>query len=166
MNIPDWNTWFMQMVYLVASKSKDTSSKIGAVVVRDHRVLATGYNGMPVGVNDSEESRYLRPEKYFWFEHAERNTIFQAAKFGIPLAGAIMFTQGTPCADCARAIIQAGITEVIVHSEWESQARSYSKWSESADRSITMFAESGVKRTIFTATLGIKCLKDHQIISV
>ena len=56
--------WFMQGVYWVASKSKDPKTKIGALLVKDKRIISTGYNGIPIGVSDDDENRHQRPEKY------------------------------------------------------------------------------------------------------
>jgi len=80
MEIPEWNVWFMQGVYWVASKSKDPKTKIGALIVKDTRIISTGYNGIPIGVDDNVETRHQRPEKYKWYEHGERNAIYAAAR--------------------------------------------------------------------------------------
>ncbi len=58
---PDWNEWFLQGVYWVASKSKDPKTKIGALIVKDKRIISTGYNGIPIGVDDKNELRHERP---------------------------------------------------------------------------------------------------------
>jgi dCMP deaminase len=154
-----WDKYFMTMVYLVAMKSKDKSTKIGAVIVgEDHEILSTGYNGLPRGVNDHTcrsfqttpaadlVARHERPEKYFYYEHAERNAIFNAARTGIPLKGTTMYTQGIPCSDCGRAVIQAGIKLVIVHEGWEkaSGLSDNPKWTESAERTRIMCYEAKV----------------------
>jgi dCMP deaminase len=106
------------MVRLAASKSKDTSTKIGAVIVgKSHEVRSLGYNGMPRGADDNNPARHERPLKYRWFEHGERNAIYNAARVGIPTDGCTMYTNAPPCTDCARAIVQAGIAEVVVEHE-------------------------------------------------
>jgi dCMP deaminase len=98
----------------VGSWSKDKSSGVGCVVVgRRNTVLSIGFNGFPRGVDDSVPERHYRPIKYQWTEHAERNAIYNAAAIGIPVEGCRLFTQRYPCADCARAIVQAGLAEVI-----------------------------------------------------
>jgi len=98
---PDWNEWFLQGVYWVASKSKDPKTKIGALIVKDKRIISTGFNGIPIGVNDDDELRHQRPEKYKWYEHGERNAIYAAARYGINTDGAILYTNALPCADNA-----------------------------------------------------------------
>lgn len=96
--------------------SKDTSSKVGAVVVSEDvgATLSTGYNGLPIGVDDTKKERFDRPLKYEYFEHAEANAIHLAARNGVKLNGATMFITATPCAPCARAIIQAGIKKIVI----------------------------------------------------
>jgi len=111
----DWDHYFLEMVKLVASKSRDPSTKCGAVIVsQDHSVLSTGYNGFPRGVNYTEE-RLERPLKYEFIEHGERNAILNAARHGVALAGTKMYLNFRPecCTDCTKAVIQSGITEVI-----------------------------------------------------
>jgi dCMP deaminase len=145
MQIPEWDEYFMTMVYLVSMRSKDQSTHIGAVIVGpDREVRSTGYNSFPIGLNDTVQERQQRPEKYFWFEHAERSAILLAARTGISLAGCTMYTQGIPCADCARAVIQAGIKEVVLHKQWSFE-EGQQKWAESGQRSAQMFEECGIK---------------------
>ena len=135
LEIPSWDELFMRHAYLISSKSKDTSTKIGAIIVKDNRyIISEGFNGLPIGVNDNIEERYQRPFKYNLFEHAERNSIYQCARQGIITKGTVMFTQGIPCTDCARAVIQAGIKEVIVHKQWEDSSNylKQTKWLECA----------------------------------
>lgn len=146
----DWNQYFMSMSYFVAMKSKDPSTKIGAVVVGpDNEVRSTGYNGLPRGVNDNVPERDTRPTKYFYYEHAERNAILNAARMGISTDDCTMYTPGLPCADCCRAIIQSGIRKVVIDWRWDKEARmnteANQKWLESCSYSKNMFSESGVE---------------------
>lgn len=135
-----WDRYFMDLAKLAATRSKDQSTQLGAVIVGpDREIRSTGYNSFPRGINDSRPERQERPEKYFWFEHAERNAIYNAARVGIPLKGCRIYCAWPPCADCARAIIQAGIVEVVVETEFPA-----GRWSESMDRGETMLAEGGV----------------------
>lgn len=143
----NWDQYFMSMTYLVSMKSKDPSTRIGAVIVGpDHEIRSTGYNGLPRGLDDDQPQRSERPEKLFWYEHGERNAIYNAARMGIALKDCTMYTQGVPCADCARAVIQAGIRRVIVDKRIEMEKDvGGSKWSESCKRSRVMFEEAGVE---------------------
>ena len=139
----NWDTYFMTMVYLVAMKSKDESTHVGAVIVGDdNEIRSTGYNSFPRGLDDNINGRQERPEKYFWFEHAERNAIYNAALIGISTKGCRMYTHGIPCMDCARGIVQVGIKEVIVDSTWNEDNKA--KWEDHAVRTLQMFEESGV----------------------
>jgi dCMP deaminase len=166
--IPSWDELFMRHVYLIASKSKDTRTKVGAILVKDKRVIAEGYNGICQSVNDSILERYERPEKYFWFEHAERNSVYDCARRGISSLGAISYTNGIPCVDCARGIIQAGITEVVVHKQWQEfeQIIHREKWQGHNERSIAMFTEAGIKIRVYDKLLGIQGFLDGRIIPV
>jgi len=141
MNNISWDDYFMTMVYLAAMRSKDAATHIGAVIVDDRNVVrSTGYNSFVRGIDDAVPERQERPEKYFWFEHAERNAIYSA---GRDLQGCCMYTNGIPCMDCARGVVQAGIKEVIVDKNWDDD--NAEKWAEEAKRSRQMFLEAGVK---------------------
>jgi len=110
----EWDTYFMEMSKLVASKSKDRSRKVGCVIVGPQReVRSTGFNGFCRGVDDNVEERHERPAKYYWSEHAERNAIYNASRNGIQLKGCTLYSTVFPCSDCARGIIQSGITKVV-----------------------------------------------------
>ncbi len=109
-----WDDYFLKMADLVATKSKDRSTKVGCVVVGpSNEVRTTGYNGFCRGIDDDVNSRHDRPDKYLWTEHAERNAVYNAARNGIKLECCTMYVNMFPCADCARAIIQSGITRVV-----------------------------------------------------
>lgn len=142
--IPSWDDIFMTMAYLVATRSKDESTHIGAVIIGpDKEVRSTGYNSFPRNINDSVIKRQARPEKYFWFEHAERNAIYNATRFGASLKGCTIYTSGIPCMDCARGIVQSGITEVVVDKAWDNQ--NPPEWQEHAKRTKQLFKEAKVK---------------------
>jgi len=101
----------------VSESSTDPDTRVGCVVVRRATVLVGGCNAFPQGLDDSTGRRSIRPDKYAWIEHAERNAIYSAARMGIALAGARLYVELMPCIECARAIIQAGISEVIVSAD-------------------------------------------------
>lgn len=132
---------FIGIVRSIAALSKDRSTKVGAVAVGPAgEIRAMGYNGMPRGCDDDKEARHMRPEKYFWFEHAERNLIYNAARVGTPLEGCILVVSPLfPCMDCARAIIQAGFTAVIMDAEDNE------RWTEHKVRAQELFAECGIE---------------------
>ncbi len=104
----------MELALHIATWSKDRSRQVGCVIVGpDNEIRAVGYNGFPRGVDDLHEPRHARPAKYKWTEHAERNAIYNAARIGTPLQGCRMYLPWFPCMDCARAIAQSGIVELI-----------------------------------------------------
>ena len=134
----------MTMVYLVADGSKDKKTHIGAVVLGpDKEIRTTGYNGFVRGLNDNVPERQEKPEKDFWFEHAERNSIYNATRFGATLKGCKMYTNGIPCMECARGIVQSGIEEIIVDEKWEETNEGIDI--EHSKRTIEMFEEVGIK---------------------
>ena len=140
----NWDEYFINIAEQVKLKSKDKYTQIGVVLVgRGNEIISTGYNSFPRGIDDNVDERQERPEKYFWFEHAERNSIYNAARIGVSTNGSKMYmTCGIPCTDCARAIINAGITEIWIKDGGGSKEQ---KWVESAQRSIQMFNEVGIK---------------------
>src|ERR1019366_1039390 len=78
-----WDEYYLNMLELVASKSKDKSTKVGVIVVGpDNEIRSTGFNSFPRGINDDLEERQLRPAKYLYIEHGERNAIYNAARVG------------------------------------------------------------------------------------
>ena len=101
---------------------------------------AQGCNCFPRGVSANVEARHHRPEKYFWFEHAERNAIYAAARAGIPLDGCRAYLPWFPCMDCARALVQAGIVELIATRPDVGDP----KWGEDFKRVERLLAEAGV----------------------
>ena len=141
----NWNKYFINLAYNISLKSKD-KKKVGAVLVslNDHRIISTGYNGLPAGINDNIEERQERPEKYYWIEHAERNAIYNAARIGVSLRESTMYlTCGIPCSDCAKGIISSGIKRI--HCKIKDTTRNREYWDEHAKRSLQMFKESGVE---------------------
>lgn len=145
-----WDEFYLQMADLIASRSKDKSAKIGAVLVKDNAVISMGYNGFPRGVNDDVESRHERPAKYLYTEHGERNSILNAARHGVSCAGATMYTQGVPCADCSRAVIQAGITKLV--ARWQANETVFPGWIETCRIGREMLEEAGVEVTVVPST--------------
>jgi len=144
----NWDEYFYKMAEHVKTKSKDRSTQCGSVIVGvANNVLGIGFNGFPRGVNDYEDARHERPAKYLYTEHGERNAIYNAARHGIKLEGSRIYLSGggLPCADCARAIIQSGIVEVIVMDKPFSGKGSL--WETSMEASHVMFKEAGVKVT-------------------
>tara|TARA_Y100000310_G_scaffold344859_1_gene460067 strand:- start:6588 stop:7046 length:459 start_codon:yes stop_codon:yes gene_type:complete len=139
-----WNEYFIGIANQIKLKSKDRNTQIGVVLVgEDNEIVSTGYNSFPRGIKDDIEERQERPEKYFWFEHAETNAIINAARIGVSTKGTVMYmTCDIPCAACARAIINAGIKTIICNSE---PIATGSHWEKEIRRSVVMFVEAGVE---------------------
>jgi dCMP deaminase len=141
----NWSKYFMSIAYMIAMRSKDESTHIGAVIIDpvDKTILSTGYNSFPRGIDDDVRERQDRPEKYYWMSHAEFNAVCNAARHGIKLNGATVYTNGIPCMNCALSLIQAGIKEVITHKQWNDLNTDI--WLEHSKRSEILFKEAGVK---------------------
>ena len=138
---PSWDETFFGLIEVLRLRSKDSSFKQATVIVgKDHEILSMGYNCFPRDINDNAKERQERPAKYLYFEHAERNAIYNAARNGIALKNTTIYLLWLPCADCARAIIQSGITEVVVRQDFVMPDR----WKESMDASVAMLQEAGV----------------------
>lgn len=139
----NWDQYFISEAYLAARKSKDDSTQVGAVIVGpDREIRSKGYNGPPRGFNDADPSIYQRPLKYALFAHAEENCITSCARIGVSCRGCTMYVTFHPCSNCARMIVQSGITEVVMHQDFPTHL--LSRWDESIDISQRIFRECGV----------------------
>lgn len=135
-----WDKRFLGIAYEISTWSKDPSRKIGAIAVRDRKILATGYNGFPKGIEDTEERYNDRETKYQYVVHAEMNCIYNAAENGISLRDSTLYIYGLPvCGDCALGIIQAGVSRVVAVSEGTPD-----RWVEAIGKTNEIFKEAGV----------------------
>lgn len=141
-----WDNRFMTMAELISAWSKDPSSQIGAVIVNDeHRILATGYNGFPRGIKDTEERLNDRDEKYPRIVHAEMNALMNALYNGVGVKDGTLYVFGLPiCPDCTKSVIQAGIKRVVIPKIHNVPGNWEKVWKE---RSEPMFKEAGVAVT-------------------
>lgn len=143
--IPSWDQYYLDICKVVAKRSKDPNTQIGCVIVGPaHEIRSTGYNSFPRGIRDDVPERLQRPAKYLWIEHAERNAICNAARAGTATEGCTIYVEVMPCMDCGRAIVQAGISEVVVSAERMSQYSSQ-YYDEHFRLVETLFLEAGVK---------------------
>ena len=143
--IPGWDRYYLDVCKVVASRSKDPNTQIGCVIVGPAReIRSTGYNSFPRGIRDDVPERHERPAKYLWIEHAERNAICNAARCGTPLEDCTAYVEIMPCMDCGRAIVQAGIKEVVVSSERMAQYSS-EYYNEHFGMVEVLFAEAGIR---------------------
>jgi len=141
-----WDRRFLVLAAGVGSWSKDRSAKTGCVIVGPDRLIrSTGYNGFVRGVDDDVDARHERPAKYSWTEHAERNAIYNAARVGISILGCTAYVNWFPCVDCARALIQSGITRMVGLRPDHTDP----KWGADFKFSIEMFSEVAVEVALF-----------------
>ncbi len=119
---PTYDEYFMSMAYLAATRSTCLRRQVGAVLVKNKHVLATGYNGPPKGMKHCDETGCLREElripsgerhEICRGLHAEQNAIIQAAVFGISIDESIIYVTNTPCVVCAKMLINSGVKEII-----------------------------------------------------
>lgn len=148
-----WDEYFMGISLLSSMRSKDPSTQVGACIVSDdNKILSVGYNGFPRGCSDDEfpwerSAECMNDTKYPFVCHAELNAILNSG--GQNLAGARIFVALFPCNECAKAIIQSGIKEVIYISDKYAQT-------EATIASKKMLTAAGVKLTQFESDKSIK----------
>ena len=149
-----WMALFFNICDIMSQKSKDPTTKVGCVITSSaNSIISTGFNGFPVGVNDSicnEEikTRYMRPEKYLWTAHAEENAIALAARNGISTNGATLYVNRMmPYTRCTRLIIQSGIKRIFVNQD--APKETIERWKEDNNIAETMLQEAGVELNVF-----------------
>ena len=149
---PDWDRYFLDLCEAIAARATCDRGKCGALVVKDKRIITTGYVGVPAGLphcneaghdmrkvfnNDGEVTQHCVRTL-----HAEQNAIIQAARFGIPLEDSTLFCKMTPCRTCAMMIINAGIKRVVCEKRYHADADT-----------IRMFQEAGIELKIMNNTI-------------
>ncbi len=142
-----WDEYFMGIALLSAMRSKDPNTKVGACIVdENHKVVSIGYNGMPSGI-DEEKVSWNKGEgldsKYLYVCHAELNAILNA-RDGTRLKDCILYVTLFPCNECAKAIIQTGIKEVVY------MENKYPDTTET-QASVLLFSLAGVKTRVYNA---------------
>ena len=142
---PSWDEYFMNLAEQVATRTTCLRRAVGAVIVKDNRILTTGYNGTPVGMAHCEETGCLREamgvpsgqrQEICRGLHAEQNAIIQAARYGIDIRGASIYINTQPCITCSKMLINAGIVEVVYKNPYPDEF------------GLGMLDEAGVKRRI------------------
>ncbi len=138
---PDWDTYFLEMARVAASRSTCIRRQVGAVLVKDHRLLASGYNGAPTGLKHCAETGCIREQKKIPSGerhelcrglHAEQNAILQAALHGVSIAGATLYCTTHPCVVCAKMLINTGTTRIVILSFYPDSL------------ATTLFEEAGI----------------------
>lgn len=142
----------MRLAREISTWSKDPAAQIGAVIIRDRRILATGYNGFPKGILDTPERLNDKEQKYPRVIHAETNALLNSLDSGASVRGSTMYVYGLPiCADCTKSIIQSGIVRVVIPYAETAGVRWFMQW---IDISRPMFEEANIQITeIDTDTL-------------
>jgi dCMP deaminase len=125
---PTWDEYFLEVAGLVAKRATCLRRKVGAVLVKDKRILATGYNGAPSGLRDCLEIGSCPREKLKIPSgqrhelchglHAEQNVIIQAALHGVSTKGSVLYLTNQPCIICAKMLINAAIKEIVIAGEY------------------------------------------------
>ena len=116
----EWMIYFDTILTAVKNKSKDPRTKVGCVLIRDKRIITTGFNGLPEGVEDLEK-RYTSSIKYDYIVHAEVNALMQCARYQIGSDGTIAFVTHPPCVECTKLLIQAGVRTIYVRDKFETK---------------------------------------------
>lgn len=133
----NWTDRFFKLAKEVATWSKDPDCKVGVVIVSpDRRLFTPGYNGFPIGIADNKNRLTTKSVKSKYMVHAELNAILNARR---DLTGWILFSTKTPCLDCARAIIQAGIKSV-----WCPEIDANSSWCEENNEALGLLKEAHI----------------------
>lgn len=142
MNRPNWDEYFIGITKLVAQRSTCLRRKVGAIIVKEKRILTTGYNGAPTGLKHCVEVGCIRQQmnvpsgqrhELCRGLHAEQNAIIQAAVAGVSIKGSTLYCTTFPCSVCAKMLINAQIKEIIYISDYMDQL------------SKELFDESGIK---------------------
>lgn len=123
---PSWDTYFMQIAHLVKTRATCPRRQVGAVIVRDRQILSTGYNGAPSGLPHCPHEGNLHDWPLGCMKaghciralHAEQNALLQAAKLGVACEGASIYVTCQPCNNCAKMVINAGISRVIYEGDY------------------------------------------------
>jgi dCMP deaminase len=138
---PDWDHYFMEIAGIVAKRSTCMRRNVGALIVKDKRILSTGYNGAPSGLKHCRDVGCVREDKGIASGerhelcrglHAEQNAIIQAAYHGVPIKGGLFYSTHLPCSICVKMIVNAGIFEVVFLEGYPD------------DLAATLIAESGI----------------------
>lgn len=135
-----WDARWLEMAGIVSTWSKDPSTQIGAIAIKDKRLVSTGYNGFPRNIEDLDERWNNREEKYKYVVHAEMNCIYNANYHNQSLKGSTMYIVGLPvCHECAKGIIQAGVVRVV--AKYKDAPL---KWAKSTEITTNMFKEASI----------------------
>ena len=143
---PSWDEYFAKLAKEVSTRTTCVRRAVGAVIVKENRILATGYNGVPKGMAHCGEVGCLREklgvpsgerQEICRGLHAEQNAIIQAARYGTDISGASIYVNTQPCVVCAKMLINAGIAEIIYQNPYPDEL------------AMEMLEESGIKLRVY-----------------
>jgi len=137
----NWDQRWLDAAKFYSGWSKDPSTQVGAIAVRDNDELSKGWNGFPRGLADTQERLGDRNLKLRLIVHAEANCIYNAGRKGVSLLGSTMYIHGLHvCSECAKACVQAGVKKVVMRY----REMDYQRWAESCNLAQDIFTEAGV----------------------
>jgi len=110
-----WDKRFIKVAKEISDWSKDPSTQVAAIAVKDRKIIATGYNGFPKGIEDDEALLHNRDVKLRLMVHAEKNMIYNAVEHGVKLRGSTVYIWGLPCcSECWKGLVQTGVARVVM----------------------------------------------------
>lgn len=149
---PSWDEYFLKIMEMVGSRGTCDRFRGGCVITRNKRIIATGYNGSPVGTAHCDEVGHemhtvtnedgTTSRHCIRTTHAEQNAICEAARMGISLDGGTLYCKMTPCYTCAKMIVNSGIKRVLVPQDYHA-----------GERSKSLFKEAGVEFTLLSEAM-------------
>jgi len=144
---PDWQTYFLEIMDTVAKRANCDRGRAAALIVKDKRIMCTGYVGAPAGLPTCDEVGHLIKVVYderggqhkhcVRTTHAEANAIAQAARYGTPIEGGTIYVRMTPCLDCTKLLINAGIRKVVCRRRYHAD-----------HDSVALLAQAGVELVV------------------
>lgn len=149
----------LKIAYTEAKKSTNPSTQNGAILVDEEgNIVLSAVNSFPDGIAESQE-RQIKPLRFKFSVHAERNVLYQAARLGIKTKGLIMICPWATCSDCSQAIIQTGIRRLIVHKQALDRS---GRWKDDIELAFSMLREAGVEVTVFDGKIGVGKILRHE----
>ena len=150
-----WDIRFVRIAKEVAEWSKDPSTQVGSIAVKNRKIIATGYNGFPKGVKDAPRDLHDREMKLKLTVHAEKNMIYNAVEHGVKLEGSTVYIWGLPtCEECWKGLVQVGVSRVVMPDiEFNG-----GKWKEGCEFAKEYMEKAGVDVTEYL--MGFILLQD------
>jgi dCMP deaminase len=152
---PNWDEYFMEIAEVVKKRANCLRGRVGAVIVKDKRIITTGYNGTPTGIKNCDEGgcdRCIRRDRGEIQSgenkdrciclHAEQNALLQAAYLGISANGAVLYTTDTPCNQCAKMIVNSGIKKIVAKNKFPDEL------------GLKLLRDVGIEVVVLTKSLG------------